>query len=257
MPRAVLFDVWHTLVYLRPDEEERYMVDQLETVARVLDHWPRAPRARHPPLHSALRAAAEIRAEAARAAHQGVSMSLSAQSIHLARRLGRVARPLDLRRALEELVRETPFHTSPGALETLAELAARGFRLGAVSNTVGEPGEALQHALERAGLAQHIEAWAFSDQLPWTKPSPEIFWHCLGMLATPPGRAVHVGDGWSDLAGAHAAGLRAGILYTGAREYGESYRRLFALDSPQLAGPDCAIARLEALPDVADRLLPA
>ena len=255
-PRAVLFDLWHTLIYLTPAQEEQYMTAQLDTVSQVLERWPRSPRARHPPIRDARRAAEEMRAEAIRAAHDGASMSLTAQAIRAARRLGRVARPLEITRAVADLVARTPFLLSPGAVETVATLRTRGFRLGVVSNTIGEPGEALQHTLDQAGVGGYVDAWAFSDQLPWAKPAPEIFWHCLGMLSTRRDRAVHVGDGWSDLKGAHAAGLRAGILFTGAQEYGESYRRLFAPVPPVLTEADYTIGQLEALPDLVERLLP-
>ncbi|MCI4352294.1 MAG: HAD family hydrolase [Thermoplasmata archaeon] len=254
-PRAVLFDVWHTLAYLEPAEEERYMAAQLDTVARVLDRWPRSSRSRHPPLHDALRAAEEVRIEAARAAHEGVSMSLGLQAIHAARKTGRVPRPLELGRALADLVEKTPFLISPGAVEALGALQARGFRLGVISNSVGEPGDALQKKLDGAGIGHFIEAWAFSDQLPWAKPAPEIFWHCLGMLSTRRERAVHVGDGWSDVQGARAAGLRAAIMYTGAHAYGEAYRRLFAPTPLEPLVSEYQVNRLGALPELAERLL--
>ncbi|HLY77352.1 MAG TPA: HAD family hydrolase [Thermoplasmata archaeon] len=254
-PRAVLLDLWHTMAYLAPADEERYMALQLETVARVVEGWPRSPRGRHPPLHEALRAAEQIREEAVHAAARGISTPLAVQALHAARRLGRQARPLELIQALSSLVARTSFSLCPGILETLADLQRRGFRLGVISNTIGEPGEALQQTLDRAGVGEYVEAWAFSDQLPWTKPAPEIFWHCLGMLGTPRERAVHVGDGWSDLVGARAAGLRAGILYTGARNYGPSYRQLFAPERPELLHPDFALDRLIDLPTLAEKIL--
>jgi putative hydrolase of the HAD superfamily len=253
--RAVLFDLWHTLVYLEPDEEERYMAAQLETVAEVLGRWPPSPRARHPPTRDAHRVAEEIRADAVTAAAQGVSTPLAVQAVHGARRLGRKARPLELLRGLATLVEQTAFRLSPGVLETLEELQARQFHLGVVSNTLGEPGEAWQRKMDRAGLGRYIEGWAFSDQLPWTKPAPEIFWHVLGVLGTSKERAVHVGDGWSDIAGARAAGLRAGILYTGAQRYGESYRRLFAPKRPELDDASHRVDRLADVPGLAENLL--
>lgn len=255
-PRAVLLDLWHTLAYLEPAEEERYMAAQLETVARVFDAWPVSPRARHPPVRDARRVAEEVRAEAIEAAARGVSTPLAVQAVHAARRLGRQARPLELSQALTTLVAATPFRLTPGVREALSVLQDHRLRLGVISNTLGEPGEALLQQLDRSGVGQYIEAWAFSDQLPWTKPAPEIFWHCLGMLSTPRERAVHVGDGWSDLAGARAAELRAGILYTGEQRYGESYRRLFAPDRPELHRAPYRVREWSELPDLVQDLLP-
>lgn len=256
-PRAVLLDLWHTLTYLEPADEDRYMVEQIDTMARVLASWPPSPRARHPPLRDARRAAEEVRAEATAAASGGVSVPLAVQALHAARRLGRQARPLDLAQALTELVERTRFQISPGAVEALAELQRRHFRLGLVSNTIGEPGEVLQRILDRAGVGPYIEAWAFSDQLPWAKPAPEIFWHCLGMLQTPRERAIHVGDAWTDLAGARAAGLRAGILYTGEQRYGPTYGGLLGADRLRAAEVAYRLDRFAALPALAEELLPA
>ncbi|MGA7861461.1 MAG: HAD family hydrolase [Thermoplasmata archaeon] len=253
--RAVLLDLWHTLAYLEPAEEEWYMDAQLDTMAHVFEQSPGSPRGRHPPLRDARRAAEEVRGEAVAAAADGISTPLAVQALHAARRLGRVARPLELSQALAALVDKTPLHLSPGALEALADLQERHFRLGVVSNIIGEPGEAWQRKLDRAGVGKYIEAWAFSDQLPWTKPAPEIFWHCLGMLETGREQAVHVGDGWSDLAGARAAGLRAGILYTGEQRYGTSYGRLFAPERPELAEAEFRINRFAELPGLAEKLL--
>jgi HAD superfamily hydrolase (TIGR01549 family) len=255
--RAVLLDLWHTLAYLEPAEEERYMAAQLDTMARLFGGWPRSPRGRHPPLHDPHRAAEGVRAEAVAAAARGVSIPLAMQSLHGARRLGRMARPVEYTQALASLAEATPLRITPDAVETLANLHGRRFRLGLVSNTIGEPGEVWQRKLDQAGLGEYIEAWAFSDQLPWTKPAPEIFWHCLGMLGISRERAVHVGDGWSDIAGAGAAGLRAGILFTGEQKYGESYGRLFAPSRPELEEAERRIDRLGELPDLAEKLLQA
>lgn len=253
--RAVLLDLWHTLVYLEPAEEERYLENQLTTMVRVVERWPSSPRGRHPPLHHARTAVEQVRAEALAAAGRGVSVPLATQALHVARRLGRAARPLEFAQALAALVERAPLRLSPGVREALTELKDRHFRLGVVSNAVGEPGESLQRRLDGTGVGEFIEAWAFSDQLPWTKPAPEIFWHCLGMLSTPRERAVHVGDTWADLVGARAAGLRAGIFYTGERRYGPTYARLIGVDRPELRAAEFRIEALASLPELAEKLL--
>ena len=189
------------------------------------------------------------------ASARGVSTPLATQALHTAHKLGRVARPLEYLQALAGLVERTPFHLSPGVLDALEKLRNRHFRLGVVSNTLGEPGESWQRMLDRAGVGEYIDAWAFSDQLPWTKPAPEIFWHCLGMLSTRADRAVHVGDSWTDLVGARAAKLRAGILYTGEREYGATYGRLIGSDRPELGEARYRLDRFSELLPLAEELL--
>jgi HAD superfamily hydrolase (TIGR01549 family) len=255
-PRAVLLDLWHTLAYLDPADEERYMADQIDTMARVLERWPPSPRGRHPPLTDARKAAENARAEAVNAAARGITIPLATQALHAAHWLGRSAHPVEYSQALAALVERTKFHLSPGVSETLEMLTTHQFRLGLVSNAIGEPGESLQRMLDRAGIGRFFDAWAFSDQLPWTKPAPEIFWHCLGMLATRPERAVHVGDGWADLVGARAAGLQAGILFSGERRYSATYGSLLGIDRPEIREAELRIARFAELPALVERLLP-
>lgn len=255
-PRAVLLDLWHTIVWLEPEEEERFMGAQIDAVSRVLEGWPRSPRGRHPPLRDPRRAAEQVRAEGVEAAARGVSVPPGVQAVHAARLMGRRARPLEWTRALESLVASTRFHLCPGVLDALEELRRQHFLLGVVSNTIGEPGEAWQALLDRMGVGSLIDAWAFSDQLPWTKPAPQIFLHCLGTLSVPPDRAVHVGDGWTDIAGARAARLRAGVLYTGAQTYGETYRKLFAPSRPELEEAEYRFREWPEFPALAEQLLP-
>ena len=128
---------------------------------------------------------------------------------------------------LERVVRETPFQSAPGALEILQGLRADGYQLGIVSNTVGEPGRFLRPVLQAMGFDRYVQTFVFSDEHPWTKPSPEIFRAALDDLREPPERSVHVGDNWDDLEGARRAGLRAGILFTGLHSYSPRYEALF------------------------------
>ncbi len=256
MNRGVTFDVWHTLVFLEPTEEEDYLRRQEETVAAVIAGWPRSPRARHPPTRDPRAAARFVFEEAAMSARKGISRSISSQAVRAGRLLGRIARPQEYARALDELVERTEFRICSHAQETLTALHESGARIGVVSNTVGEPGGAIQRLLERSGLGDQIGSWAFSDQLPWTKPAPEIFWHCLRAMGIRPEQAVHVGDGPSDLVGARRADLRAGILYTGARQYSPRYQQLFAPESTEIVEAEFRIDSLAELPDLIDRLLP-
>jgi putative hydrolase of the HAD superfamily len=128
---------------------------------------------------------------------------------------------------LRHLVEEAPFRTAPGALDLLRSLSEEGYRLAVISNTVGEPGAFLRPVLRSMGFERYVESYTFSDELPWAKPSPEVFRKALGELETPPSETVHAGDGWSDIEGARRAHLRAGILYSGLPEYGARYQELF------------------------------
>ena len=92
----------------------------------------------------------------------------------------------------------------PGMPEALTELAARGYRVAAVSNSDGRA-DAL---LARLGLAQRFEFVVDSHDVGVEKPSPRIFAIACERLGLPPGRCAYVGDVMAfDVEGARAAGL--------------------------------------------------
>lgn len=252
---AVTLDLWHTLLFLAPEDEEVYMVAQVAIAVAALREAPRVTGS--PDLDDgALRTA--FRREyigAVEAAESGRTVTPAEQFARAARAAGRqpdVEAYLD---ALEERVSRTPFDRAPGAFELLATLRDAGHRVAVISNTVGEPGAFLRPVLRRMGFDELVERYTFSDEQPWTKPAPEIFLHTLHALSTPPGASVHVGDGWSDIEGARRAGYRATILFTGLQNYGSSYRALFVPTAPERTRPDWRVDRLEEVGALVDRIL--
>jgi len=102
-----------------------------------------------------------------------------------------------------------PPDLSPGADRAVRELAARGVRLGIVSNTGRTPGVILRRVLERYGLLGFFKHTTFSDEVGIRKPAPEIFALSLRAVGGDAATAVHVGDDARlDVDGAHAAGMR-------------------------------------------------
>ncbi len=98
---------------------------------------------------------------------------------------------------------------SAGAAATLAELRARGYRVGLISNTIW-PAELHLEDLEEIGLLPQIEQLIFSGDLGVWKPSPQIFQHMLELLGVRADEAVFVGDSpREDILGAHGVGMRA------------------------------------------------
>jgi len=92
---------------------------------------------------------------------------------------------------------------------TLDALAARGLKLGVISNW----DERLRPLLEQLKLASHFEAIVVSREVRASKPSRAIFKHAVRMLGLPPEAVLHVGDSLSmDVRGARAAGLSALLL---------------------------------------------
>ena len=245
--RLLSLDLWHTLVYLDPEAEEAYMREQVDLATRVLSAAPQsgAASANDGQLRSTFEA---VYAEAVAASQQGRSVPPAAQIVEAGRRTGRRPDPRTYLEGLQRLVSETRFREAPGALQTLDQLRNDGWRTAVVSNTVGEPGASLRPVLERTGFQSRIDAYVFSDELPWTKPAPEIFREAPGRLGIPLTSTVHVGDGWVDIEGARRAGLRAGVLFTGLQHYGARYRTLFLPPGWESPPTDYRVASWSELP---------
>ena len=97
----------------------------------------------------------------------------------------------------------------PGATAVVDGLA-EDHALGVVTNG---PPEMQTTKLEAAGLVDAFETVVFAGHDAAPKPDPEPFEVALDALGSIPDRAVHVGNSLSsDVAGAHAAGLRSAWL---------------------------------------------
>jgi HAD superfamily hydrolase (TIGR01549 family) len=90
------------------------------------------------------------------------------------------------------------------AAETLEALAARGYRLGVISNSNGH----VRKLLERAGLARFLEVIVDSAEIRIEKPDPRIFSLAVETLGLEAAACAYVGDIYDiDVVGARAAGL--------------------------------------------------
>lgn len=99
-----------------------------------------------------------------------------------------------------------------GMIELAMDLAARGVRVGVVSNSEG----GLAALIDELGWSGIFPVVADSGALGIEKPDPAIFaWACerMGVALAD---SAHVGDAWAaDFEGALAAGMRA-VLFRGA-----------------------------------------
>jgi putative hydrolase of the HAD superfamily len=96
----------------------------------------------------------------------------------------------------------------------LDELAARGLKLGVVSNF--EPW--LEEVLALQGIADRFAAVAISGTLGVAKPDPEIFKAALAEAGADPAATVHVGDQLvNDVAAARAVGITPVLIDRFAR----------------------------------------
>jgi HAD superfamily hydrolase (TIGR01549 family) len=93
-----------------------------------------------------------------------------------------------------------------GAAALLAELTPHA-RIAIVTNNLLDE---QQNKLEYCGLAAFVDALVASEDVGVSKPDPAIFQIALDRVGAARDEAVMVGDSWqADIAGAHAAGIRA------------------------------------------------
>jgi HAD superfamily hydrolase (TIGR01549 family) len=226
--------------------EDRYLESQEATLAEVI----RASR----PVKRTKRGAVVGPEEAARLAFSAVlartgrGSPVADLAVDAARRAGYEPDPGRWLRAVEALIDDQPFDEVRGARDQLKRLREEGYRTAVVSNLIGETGRSMRRVMERLDMAEYIESWALSEELPWAKPAPEIFMKALEPLATRPSEAVHIGDLGVDVSGARAAGFRSSVLFVGARAYGPLYASLCHADDPIDPPPDHVLASWEELP---------
>jgi len=95
----------------------------------------------------------------------------------------------------------------PGVLEGLERLRAAGLRLACVTNKAAAYTVPL---LERAGVANRLDATVSADQVGRRKPDPEPFLHACRLLGVAAREAVVIGDSATIAEAARAAGC--GVL---------------------------------------------
>ena len=126
--------------------------------------------------------------------------------------------------------------------DTLAEMRARGYKIGLLSNTMFR-GAAHIADLERFGLRHYFDAMLFSADAGKWKPSPEPYLQLLEELDVAPEAAVFVGDDpANDVVGAQRAGMRAIYVHANGR-----------FQKPERVEPDAEVARLGEVPQVLRR----
>jgi putative hydrolase of the HAD superfamily len=209
---TVTFDFWQTLLADPPENLKRSKQLRVEGVGAVL------VESGHPVAMAALETAHDASGRALEevwrehrdvSSHQQVRFFLEALSPGLTSRLSAD----QFRRVVEAYtlpVLHFPPVPSPGAVEAVKALAARGVTLCVISNTGRSPGVLLRKVLERYGLLDHFSVLTYSDEVGYRKPHLQIFRETLRQAGSDPARAVHVGDNpVDDVAGAKGAGMLA------------------------------------------------
>jgi putative hydrolase of the HAD superfamily len=206
--RAVLFDLWGTLIVDSPQRNEPRRATRLRLLREALTGAGQAIA--EEALSTAFPAFLEA-LDAHQRAGRDISMpekvDLFLAVLGLA---GRVAP--DGARAVEDAlggaIGASPPLPASGALELLDEASRRGLELGLVSNTGITPGYVLRGLLAEQGLRPYLRVLTFSDEARLAKPAPQVFACTLEALGVAPADAAFVGDVPElDVAGPRALGM--------------------------------------------------
>ena len=199
MTRAVTFDFWNTLMWEPPGQLREHR----------LRYWGRAL----PRLDGAALAAAHD------AAHARYHASWSANEQFLVGDAAALMRsmlgddvPEDvLLEGFDEGGRQAAVAPCDGVHECLATLKDASVAIGIICDIGLTPSTVVRELLARHDLLGFFDDTAFSDEVGFYKPAPEIFAHALaGLGSVAPADAAHVGDRQrTDVGGALAAGMRA------------------------------------------------
>ncbi|HYK02724.1 MAG TPA: HAD family hydrolase [Thermoanaerobaculia bacterium] len=212
MIQAIAFDLWETLITDTPElsrQQERLRLTRMEEILRARGHAAVAER-----IERAYRALW----------HRCNDLYWSADvDVPCRRQIEHFLEELELEpRSFEESVIAELEHAYAhaalevlpavveGAQQTLAELKARGFGVGLISNTGRTPGYVLRPILEALGLAASIDVMVFSNEHGQCKPRPSIFEELRRGLGVAYDELVFVGDNlYVDVHGAQRCGMRA------------------------------------------------
>jgi HAD superfamily hydrolase (TIGR01509 family) len=106
----------------------------------------------------------------------------------------------------------------PFARASVAELKARGFLVGIVTDTI-YPLAWKMSWLEQAGVAEFVDVVSCSSDLGLKKPDPEIYLHAVRKAELIAAESAFVGHDAGELAGARRAGMSTvAVLYEPAAQ---------------------------------------
>jgi putative hydrolase of the HAD superfamily len=193
-PKAVLFDLFHTLVCVPPpfltgdrsvpeilgvsaDEWQRLYYDE-DVLGRCLGH-------------------VRDSVEAMRRVTHSIDPSVEEE---------RILAAVESRRRRFEIGLVAVEDSMLAALDTLR---AAGIRTAIVSDAGADDVE----SWPRSPVGSRVDLTIFSYQVGYRKPDPRIYLHALGALGVEPGEAIFVGDGGSDEHnGARAVGMQTVLV---------------------------------------------
>jgi putative hydrolase of the HAD superfamily len=96
-----------------------------------------------------------------------------------------------------------------GTIDALHDLAAEGYAVGCVTNTLADAA-GIRRMLRKFACEDLMQSVVVSAEAGYRKPHPSLFRAALADLGADAAEAVFVGDSpWHDIAGAQAVGMRA------------------------------------------------
>jgi len=209
---GVTFDFWNTLIY--EPQQGHLRGRRLDAWAGILEEAGFACEREE--LHAVFDASWERYVDSWKANEQFRAVEAAE---HVIEGLGFDV-PSDVRDALMHAFAsagdDADLRLTDGVADCLADLKARGLRTAIVCDVGMTPSVTLRSHLDRYGVLELFDAWAFSDEVGVYKPAAEIFEHALnGMGGLVPERVAHAGDlRRTDVAGANAMGM-VSVRYRG------------------------------------------
>lgn len=247
MIKAVTFDLWDTMVKDDSDEAKR-AAQGLRSKRDERRHlvW-EALNAQEP----ADRAAVDLAYDTADAGFNlvwkelHINWTVEQRLRVVLKGLGRTLPAADFDRLVEDTGQmEVALPPDPvdGIKTALQDLSTR-YKLAVVSDSIVTPGTGLRQILEHHGLKEYFSAFAFSDEVGYSKPHPSMFETACAQLGCALEEIVHIGDReQNDVRGPHALGAKA-VLFTAARP-----------DEREGTTADAVCESHDELPAIIDRL---
>jgi putative hydrolase of the HAD superfamily len=253
MIRAIAFDLWETLITDTPElsrQQERLRLTRMEDILREHGFGDVADRIEH-----AYRALWHRCNDLYWSRDVDVPCRRQIEHFLEALELDAASFSETMLEALEDAYAGAALEILPalvdGADTLLAQLKARGFRLGLISNTGRTPGSVLRDILHALGLAPSIDVMVFSNEHGQCKPQPSIFEELRRGLGVAYPEMAFVGDNlYVDVHGAQRCGMRA--IHFDPPVRGTAVAPPF--DHGLEITPDARVTSLRELPDAIDRL---
>jgi HAD superfamily hydrolase (TIGR01509 family) len=219
--KAVLFDLWETLILDRPDRNHPRRLWRTEAVRGVLAKYDFEVDPE--PVGNAL----DATTRALTALHdEGLDLDCDERAELFLTRLDletQRAAPRNAADTLHEVIASMPLdmapHLAPYAAETLAALRELGLDVGLVSNAGMTTAPNLRLMLGHYGIEELFDVLVFSDELKIAKPDARIFAAALTGIGHIAADCAFVGDNpHNDVYGATQVGMFAVQIGAKVRE---------------------------------------